>query len=345
MAGAVYEKITNIKGPQGDRGPDGSEGPRGLKGDPGTPALDAVPTDAGLATYITSGSTQTRAALNSEVPSIVADAVANPEEELHDAVVQIAYANPNPGIPYEYFIGTTTSAARPAWNGPVRWLTTVEAKPTNVRIAPPTGVAPDSWSYVLPDAAVQLVWSDNFDRADASTVGTTNVGAKAWTTVVSSPGDGVLGIASNEAKVLSGTGGSVRAVVDSGYARGVTTVVLSNVIVFGLGVVFRHVSLTNAWVIARVSSSNGHYRLVKYVNSATPTQVKEFDVAMTSGDVIVVDDSVLGQLKIKINGVTKFDEQVDGAVTENASATRQGIFANGSAVGATWASAKFERVL
>ncbi len=63
----VYEKVGNLMGPEGPEGPQGPAGERGAdgaQGERGLPALEAVPTQEGLATYITATDSIVRAAVD-----------------------------------------------------------------------------------------------------------------------------------------------------------------------------------------------------------------------------------------------------------------------------------------
>lgn len=254
--------------------------------------------------------------IGSVAPDAAAEAMANPESALQSATLDLIAANavPPANVPYTYFIGADTGAARPDWPGPVNFQTTVEVKPTHIRTSPPTGVAPDTWAFVtadpLPDV---LIWSDTFTRADGA-VGTTEVGGLAYTPA----GGGGWTITGGKLAPTTGSGAGYL-IVENSTARTITRVKIDTQSAGYGSFAFRYVDINNRYVIPRIASGTQNYRLVKTTTALGSVDVRTTSIRMETGDELVIDDRVIGQLKISVfKGATEyviFDETIHTSVS------------------------------
>jgi len=143
-------------------------------------------------------------------------------------------------------------------------------------------------------------FADNFNRADASTLGVTSGEAKAWTIY----GTGaVWSIASNRAGLTALTGSSAIAYVDGASADGTLKATLA---VAGtqkaVGLSLRGTDLTNQYYLGRESGSVLKWTLYKRV-AGTVTSLGNSGVNIADGDVV---EAVMSgnSIIIKINGAS-----------------------------------------
>lgn len=251
------------------------------------------------------------AAVSDQVPLLIASEISNPESASNSAVETIvndalATFEPSDSLTIVQH-GTNPSYARPPVEGRVAWIGTVV--PTNrisgdiVFIAEETPIVP------------VLRWSDDFNRANVTPLGTTSVGSKAW---VESSAWQVIG---NQAASTAASG--VRyATVDDGLADGTLRAKLTAQGADHVGgIVFRYVDVNNQIVLAaRVSASDFHYRIIKRV-AGTLTQVAVLPNLSADGDELEVTMSGT-TIMVKINGAIAWS----GTITEHATATKHGLY-------------------
>lgn len=260
-------------------------------------------------------------------PAALAAELSNPETPASDAVSElisaslIGYAQAS-DVAKKHVIGDNLGASRPAGYEalPVNWYTTVVGgTPTNV-------IAGDEITVYEASAIVDLlVASDDFNRADGP-MGVTPVGLLTWTRFATADGD--IAIESNTASVSGGTSGNAFRVVTAPTPRILTVCTVANQVTAYGAMTFRFQDIQNYFVLARVSSTVQQYRLIKRIANVS-TDVKVSTIPMATGDVISIDDRVLGKLKILINGVTMYDQEVDTAVpaTELNTVATVGLYA------------------
>lgn len=140
-----------------------------------------------------------------------------------------------------------------------------------------SGVAP---SHAL--GKVTLV-ADDFNRADADTLGSTPIGGRAWTYISGTPDSGR--IRSNQAAVAANNTLTIYA-VDTGLANGEMEVTLT-VPIDTESIIFRMVNGTNYYFLARNNEIDNLWVLWKRVSNS-PTIVATTDVIRAPGDVLKV---------------------------------------------------------
>lgn len=164
--------------------------------------------------------------------------------------------------------------------------------------------------------ALPLVY-DSFNRDDnAESLGTADTG-QAWTAI-----NGVWGINSNCAKVVTDSGARNIAVVDSGAADGNVQVTCVDIPSLYGGLAFRVVDINNYIRFTRYSSTQ--YEVRKYVENVS-TVVKMYTVTPAAGDVlkVMLEGSTITP---HINGVAL--ESVE--IAEFAAATKHGLMTDNS---------------
>lgn len=262
--------------------------------------------DAVTAANVTDGPL-TRAA----VSEAVAEDAENPETALHDAIVTVAQSITPTGSPYLYEAVTLADARPAAAPGQPVWWLVVDSNPD---VTPANMIDGDMVIVRAPQPAFGItVWSDDFARADGP-LGTTPVGGLTWalggTSVAAAVSSGV-------AKFTAGTA-PMTMLVQTSYARTRFEVTMPANNSAGT-VAFRYVDVNNRYEINRVSGADPTARLQKIV-AGTGTVVKTFTGVSLTGTShrFIIDDRVLGHLKIYIDSVLVFDETVDTAVSVSA---------------------------
>lgn len=297
-----------------------------------------VDSDAFVAAKVADPDSLTGAALSN---TYGADAMSNPESPLNGATVEVVesvFGAGVAGVPF-FFNGALddTNAARPAWNGVVVWRV-FEGDPAPANIGPNDEID-EVEVEPLPDV---LVWADDFNRANGALT-TTATGGLPYV-VFGGAGDAVFGVVGNQAALTAGTGSAGYCLVDSGAARGVLEITVPTQDSGYGGVAFRFQDVQNNFVLSRVSASDFTYRLVKRIGN-TVTVVKVFTgVTMASGDVIRIDDRVLGALKVYVNGVLQFDQSLDTTVSVNeiSSASFAGLYLGSTNIATTADNVRFD---
>lgn len=168
-------------------------------------------------------------------------------------------------------------------------------------------------------------FSDNFNRANAATLGSTSGESRPWQ-VGATTGTPTWSIVSDQAMLTASATGNAVAWVEAYLADGTLQVTVPTAgAAHGAGVVFRVTDGINYYYLARATSADFHYALWKRV-AGTATQIGATStVTITSGDVIQV---VLAgsSIVVKVNGTTLF------TVTDTTflTATKHGLYATGS---------------
>lgn len=130
-------------------------------------------------------------------------------------------------------------------------------------------------------SSIGIIAQDTFTRANATTLGNTEVGGFTWTTVA-----GTWGITSNQAAVKSTSGGPDKAVIDIGvtnYTVQALVPVMSN---YTNGITFRYVDTSNFWNLGLSSSTT--VTLMKKIAGTNTTIATLSGITATVGDVLKV---------------------------------------------------------
>ena len=268
-----------------------------------------------------------------------AEAMSNPETPLAGATQELIddaldVFSPTDSVK-AFDIGATLSTARPSYAGIIMWLTSAT---TGVPLHAAEGDLIARYASVPIET---VVWSDDFDRADGA-VGSTPVGVIAWENA--SAGQS-LTVASNKAAPSGSGTGAAYFVVPSGTNVGILRATISTQHAGFTGIVWCFSDVSNLMSLARVSSGDLTYRVVKRVAGVTTT-VKATGVAMASGDVIECDTRVEGDMKVTINGVLVYRQTIDTAVSIDAAAkagTKHGFTTGNvtSGINGRWNDASF----
>lgn len=245
-----------------------------LRGKDGLPGVNAVEQDEALAVYLADPLSQSGSQLRTEVSNVA---------------------------PRWVFIGDDLDVARPVGEGPVEWITTIPGTiPTNA-------VAGDKVTEVDAVMAPITVWADDFSGSGA--LGTTISGGRAW--LVNGAGY-VAERTSGRLRFTAATSGFGVAWVDAAARVGSSAEVTFEATIPVQGVdslaqiMFNFESVSNHMALARTSSSNSAYRLVRRLSNAAAT----FDTpgavwpVMADGDRIrITINSDTGFTSISINSV------------------------------------------
>jgi hypothetical protein len=178
------------------------------------------------------------------------------------------------------------------------------------------GTAP--WSNTFAFVPYSVIASDSFTRADSSTIGSTPVGALAWTGVgVSSFVQPTWSILNNTLKAAY-TSGTTEGLlyVDTAQANGRVKAKMATAGDFGLA--FRIASGTSFWMLWVGGPGVGTYKLMKYTGSYAT--VVSTSVGAAAGDT----------LEVTMNGsvITAYVNGVQVATTTdayNSTATKHGF--------------------
>lgn len=320
--------------------------------------LNAIPatTDAQVAARVDDEESITRASLRMWADQLylsaaeLADQIENPETAASNAVSQLITTaledfTPTTDVLRRQVIGANLSTARMDYAGPVDWWTTVVAgRPDHM-------LGFDSVTEYDPEPVPdQILWADTFTRADNLTsLGVTSSGGKTWEVLTPAGADPVFGIVGNQAKVVSGSTGRGLAVADAGVARQVFEAKMPLSVNRQAGIAFRVVDISNFYQLTRVAQADAHYRLVRYTNGSASSTLFALAASIANDDVIKIDDLVVGQLKIYVNGVLQFDEVANAVpITSFLTATKQGfaiasVAASTGGVGSLWDNASVTR--
>lgn len=136
-------------------------------------------------------------------------------------------------------------------------------------------------------ASASVIAQDTFTRADATTLGTTEVGGFAWTAVA-----GTWGITSNQAAVKTTSSGPDKAVIDVGITSYTVQATMPAVGNYTTGITFRYTDTSNFWNLGVASSSS--VTLMKKIAGTNTT------IATLSGLTIAAGDT----LKVTVSGNT-----------------------------------------
>jgi len=223
--------------------------------------------------------------------------------------------------------GSWTNGPTPtATNATVSGLTASTAYDFRVSGVNSTGTGPASTVVTKSTGAAIIGFTDNFNRANATTLGNTSgTESKPWEII----GGGTWSIASNAAVLSTAATADSFAVVDANSANGTFTTTLKTVgnRTGGLGVRVQDYD-NNITVNARVSGSDAHYRLLKKVGGTTTALATATTATSADGDIVAVTTSG-SSIIVKVNGVEIFNT----TVTDMQTATKFGLYASNFAVG------------
>lgn len=177
------------------------------------------------------------------------------------------------------------------------------------------------------------LWADTFSRANGAP-GTTEVGALAYVTTAGS--GGAFGVVDGQLAVTGAASGAGYCTVTPSTPRSllIGQIAVQESTTAPGGIVFRFGDPDNHLVLARVSSSDRRWRLVKRLAGAT-SQVAILGQPMGSGDILHIDDRVVGKLRIAVNGVIAFNEESGPAVSDLLGNAAHGAYISGMAVSST----------
>lgn len=176
-------------------------------------------------------------------------------------------------------------------------------------------------------------FSDNFNRADAATLGLTSGESKAWLAEGTTP---VWSIVGNRAGMTASGGASSMATVDAATADGVLQATLA---VSGTakttGLAFRVQDYLNGYYLSRENASSLKYTLYRRVAS-TATAVSVSSKLIADGDVVRVELSG-SSIIVKVNDV----QIITATDTQWNTKTRHGFFGSSSELTAKWDDISF----
>lgn len=203
----------------------------------------------------------------------------------------------------------------------------------DVQVAAVNSVGTGPFSDPVTQTASAIPPADTFNRADSSTVGSTDTGNNPWQTIQDPTNTGAVtwSIQSNQLKAVTagGTTSSSYEVIDTGHADGTIQGTLVTAGTAGNsdpGLIFRMVDAQNHWLVW--ANRTGGYKLMKMV-AGTYTQVGTTSASIsTANDVIKV---VLNGTSITVyrNGVSMFTA-TDAA---NQTGTKHGFRAANASAG------------
>ncbi len=187
-------------------------------------------------------------------------------------------------------------------------------------------------SMSLPNSGTVL-WSDTYTRPDGAP-GSTEVGGLAYVTTAGS--GGAFGVVNGQLAVTGAASGAGYCTVTPPSPRSllIGQIAVQESTSAPGGIVFRFGDADNHLVLARVSSSDRRWRLVKRLAGAT-SQVAILGQPMASGDVLHIDDRVVGKLRIAVNGVIAFNEESGPAVSDLLGNAAHGPYTSGMSVSST----------
>jgi len=176
-------------------------------------------------------------------------------------------------------------------------------------------------------------FADDFNRADAGTLGSTSAEAKPWTIY----GTGAAwSITANQAGLTALTGSSAVAYVDAQKTDGILRATLAAVGAGkATGLAFRGSDLTNQFYLSRESSTALKWSLFKRV-AGTVTNLGNSGVLIAAGDQLAV--TLAGSnISVSINGVQAI------AATDAAHAANKlhGLFGSSAELAAKWDNISF----
>jgi len=226
--------------------------------------------------------------------------------------------------------GTWLTAGAPTTNAyTVTGLVALTSYDYRVAAVNGAGTGPVSSTVTASTAEPSPTVSDNFNRADGP-LGTTPVGGKTWATT----GTAVMTVASNQAKVTSGTGiGAVLVPVDgtNGTFKATVKAVSGSPATMIAGLAFRSQDNSNTLMVAlRSTASVAEYTLASRVGGTTTTMVAT-GVVPAANDVIQVDLSG-DNIVVKINGT----QVASTTSTQFNTLAKGGLYINGSDTITTW---------
>lgn len=136
-------------------------------------------------------------------------------------------------------------------------------------------------------SSANIIAQDTFTRADATTLGTTEIGSFAWTTIA-----GTWGITSNQAAVKTTSTGPDKAIIDVAVTSYTVQATMPAVGNYTTGITFRYTDTSNFWNLGVASSSS--VTLMKKIAGTNTT------IATLSGLTIAAGDT----LKVTVSGNT-----------------------------------------
>lgn len=182
--------------------------------------------------------------------------------------------------------------------------------------------------YVVQDAPPDVVvFSDDFNRADAAVLGSTTLGAFPYTLGANDAGIIEGSIVGNRAKVVSTNSASGRAyaILDTGTPDSIVRVQIAanasaNAYNNSMGVAFRFLDVSNHVMI--VANSN-QWRLFRR-NAGTGSPILPLGAVPTDGDILEIESRGT-RVIVRINGT----EYADLTVPEYSTATKVALFGAG----------------
>lgn len=185
----------------------------------------------------------------------------------------------------------------------------------------PASAVPDN----PPTPPAAAATADNFNRANALTLGSTPTGGHPWT-VYSPDSAAVYGIDSNQAYLQTQSGNEGHATFDDALADFTMTITVAHDVASGTGVLFRYADTANYWLIF----DNAGTWNVDYCQAGSFHAVGTAGPA-ASGDILRIDCRGTS-ISLAVNGTTTFTTTSSLFAT----ATKKGLWTGSLGVGSRW---------
>lgn len=130
-------------------------------------------------------------------------------------------------------------------------------------------------------SSANIIAEDTFTRADAMTLGSTEIGSFAWSAL-----SGTWGITSNQAAVKTTSNGSDRAIIDVGVSDYTVQATIPVVANSSNGIIFRFVDTSNYWLFGYSNSTT--LKFSKRVAGVDTVYTTISNATPTAGDVLKV---------------------------------------------------------
>lgn len=187
----------------------------------------------------------------------------------------------------------------------------------------------DSTLPILKSMVFTTLVGDDFNRANASTLGSTAVGNQAWQLDGASAAGAIV---SNQAKLVP-TSAEMTASVDVGVADGTYQITLvdsgsDTTPTFSM----RYIDMSNRIYLVRTTSTNARYSLVKILNGAKTTLGTASSKVIAAGDVVQV---ILNgaSYTVNVNGATIITASDSGSLNTK---TRMGFGVGATNITSLW---------